>query len=516
MTAIEVPRQSGPLAALSQARAYLAEATSLADVVTIRDQAESIRAYLQVQRDSLAMQNEAAELKLRAERKAGELLAEMPKHEGGRGKTGDTMSQVYGIEKHQSSRWQRIASLPEPAFEEYIASRKGESELTTAGVLKLAKQFATTKGHDGAAPRPPVDNLEVVPEVFSKSKAAPAVWSALGDPEHYVEPFAGSMAVLLNRPSHQVNRPYHSETVNDIDGLLVNAWRAIQLHPHETADAASNPVAEADLHARHVALVRWREEHQLEHLMGDPRWCDPVMAGWWLWGQSSWIGGGWCSGRGPWIADETGRLVKQARGPQREPGVARQLPHLGNDGKGVNHANLREPGVDEGGGEWHPVTMPELLNWFGWLSARLRHVRILNGDWRRAVTSGASKTIPVRMGKGHAGIFLDPPYADTAGRSDDIYAVESLTVAHDVRAWCLDHGNDPDLRIVLAGFDGEHGTDLVDAGWTEVEWFAAGFLTGGMGNTGTTGHQQGRERLWLSPHCLRPEVDGQGTLWGAT
>jgi DNA adenine methylase len=154
------------------------------------------------------------------------------------------------------------------------------------------------------------------PYYGGKSKAAPTVWTALGDVDHYVEPFAGSMAVLLNRP-HQANRPYHSETVNDADGLLVNAWRSIQLHPDATADAASNPVTEADLHARHLALVRWREERQLEHLMGDPAWCDPVMGGWWIWGIACWIGSGWCAGTGPWTADETGRLFKQERNPDR-------------------------------------------------------------------------------------------------------------------------------------------------------------------------------------------------------
>jgi len=62
-----------------------------------------------------------------------------------------------------------------------------------------------------------------------------------------------------------------------------------------------------------------------------------------------------------------------------------------------------------------------------------------------------------------------------------------------------------DPVIVLAGFEGEHGTTLTDAGWGEVEWFEAGHLRGGMGNLGPDGHQQNRERLWLSSHCLRED-----------
>lgn len=355
-----------------------------------------------------------------------------------------------------------------------------------------------------------------------KSDAAPAVWEALGDVEHYVEPFAGSLAVLLRRP-HVCNRTYYSETVNDLDGLLVNAWRSIAYSPDAVAEAASWPVSEADLHARHLALLKWRSERSLELLMGDPHWHDPKMAGWWMWGQSCWIGSGWCGGKGAWVVGDDGRITKREKGeegvdrkrpqigdsgrgvnrPQtREEGVGRQIPHLSDNGKGVNHAGTREEGVAIEY-EYHPMTMPELRRWMQFLSARLRHVRILNGDWGRAVTNGASKPLSVRMGGGHAGIFLDPPYADTADREDGLYANDSLSVAHDVRQWCIENGEDPKLRIVLAGFDGEHN-ELETLGWRVVEWYKTGFLKGGMANiSGNT--QQRRERLWLSPHCLKKE-----------
>jgi hypothetical protein len=102
-------------------------------------------------------------------------------------------------------------------------------------------------------------------------------------------------------------------------------------------------------------------------------------------------------------------------------------------------------------------------------------------------------------------MFLDPPYADTAGRRSDIYTVDSESVAHAVREWALERGDDPQYRIVLAGFDGEH---QMPAGWRSTEWFRKGFLKGGMGNVGGgadgSASQQKRERLWLSPHCLQP------------
>ena len=395
-------------------------------------------------------------------------------------------------------------------------------------------------------------NKAPFPWFGGKSKAASLVWALLGDVDHYAEPFFGSGAVLLNRP-HPCNRPYHSETVNDLDGFLVNLWRSTQWQPEATARAASWPVTEADKTARQIALLRWRDAGGLERLAGDPTWCEPVMAGWWAWAVCVQIGA--FDGRGPWTADPvTGRIYKQPPGKSRLPGESRKLPRLSDDGVGVNHAGAREPGVNrdlvhlsgdgmgvnhagarepgvilaangalgeiteahgghalddiDWGQTFHDATMPELVRWFRYLSARLRHVRVLNGDWSRLVTGGALKTLSVRQKNGVAGVFLDPPYADTANRSKSLYAADSLTVAHDVREWCLANGDNPSYRIVLAGYDGEHGDVLERAGWTVHEWYKAGHLQGGYGNiavgNGTGDHQQKRERLWASPHCLVP------------
>jgi hypothetical protein len=365
------------------------------------------------------------------------------------------------------------------------------------------------------------------------------------------------MAVLLERP-HPCNRTYFSETVNDADGFVVNAWRAIQWHPEATAEYASWPVSEADKQARQIACLEWRDDIMLDRLAGDATFCDPLIAGWWLYGVCCQIGA--FSGDGPWTADPvTGRIVKMGRPgirrnrphltgdrgvnrPQlrepgvsrdlphlahngqrvnhagtREPGVDRDRPHLANDGQGVNHAGTREPGVDDDG-EFHPVTMPELVRWFRWLSARLRHVRIVNGDWTRVVTAGAAHTISVRQGHGPAGIFVDPPY-DSAERSSGLYSGgnDSGAVAADVRNWCIANGDNPRNRIVLAGYDTEH-SELEAHGWTVHEWFTASWLAGGMGNIGPDSHQQHRERLWASPHCLTPADDNpmqqQLDLWG--
>jgi len=129
-----------------------------------------------------------------------------------------------------------------------------------------------------------------------KHKCAAEVWAALGDVENYVEPFAGSLAVLLARPHEP-----RVETVNDLDRWIVNFWRALQHDPEQVAQYADNPVNEADLLARHIWLVNSGAE-RIARLEGDPDFYDAKVAGWWVWGICCWIGGGWCSSQGPWVS----------------------------------------------------------------------------------------------------------------------------------------------------------------------------------------------------------------------
>jgi hypothetical protein len=174
----------------------------------------------------------------------------------------------------------------------------------------------------------------------------------------------------------------------------------------------------------------------------------------------------------------------------------------------VNRPQLREEGVGDEP-EYHPMTTPELRRWMRFLSARLRHVRILNGDWTRACTSGALQSLPVRQG-GYCGVFLDPPYAGDV-RTADIYSHDDAEVASRVREWCIENGDNSRYRVVLAGFDTEH-VALESLGWRVIEWYREGFLKGGMSNiSGAT--QQKRERLWLSPHCLGVQPTAQISLF---
>lgn len=137
------------LVKFNQAYQALMIAKNIDEVKQIRDQAEALRLYLKQQGESLEMQNACAEIKLRAERRAGEILREMPKNEGGgngsnqyeKRATGNTMLPVadvtptlsdIGLTKMQSSRFQSIASIPELSFEQAIAETKNNCDELTS------------------------------------------------------------------------------------------------------------------------------------------------------------------------------------------------------------------------------------------------------------------------------------------------------------------------------------------------------------------------------------------------
>ena len=67
-----------------KARSAIAEAKSVDELKLIRDKAEAWRYAAKQAKESLIVQNDIAEIKIRAERRAGELLKEMPKAQGKR------------------------------------------------------------------------------------------------------------------------------------------------------------------------------------------------------------------------------------------------------------------------------------------------------------------------------------------------------------------------------------------------------------------------------------------------
>ena len=364
------------------------------------------------------------------------------------------------------------------------------------------------------------------PWMGGKSRAAAEVWRRFGDCPNYVEPFLGSAAVLLARPPFDGNR---IETVNDLDGHVANFWRALQADPDGVAAYADWPVFELDLHARGDWLYyRPSAREWVEQLRADPEFYDVKSAGWWVWFVSCWIGslpsipeerdGATVYGQGGG-ADGVYERVAQV-GDARQ-GVARQRPHLGDAGQGVarQRPHLGSGGQGNGvhgsvdrkrphlGGSFSPnngvalITTPgnrraHLTAYMRQLAARLERVRVCCGDWSRV--TGKSVT----WKHGVTGVFLDPPYSAEANRESNLYSTDSLTVAHDVRAWAIAEGDNPKMRIALCGYDGEGHEELEAHGWQPHYWKTGG----GYGNQGNGRGRTNKERevIWFSPHCLNP------------
>lgn len=62
-----------------------------------------------------------------------------------------------------------------------------------------------------------------------KTRLAARIATLLPRHDHYIEPFAGSLAVLLAK------KPSRMETVNDLDGLLMTFWQVLRDKPDELA-----------------------------------------------------------------------------------------------------------------------------------------------------------------------------------------------------------------------------------------------------------------------------------------
>jgi len=308
-----------------------------------------------------------------------------------------------------------------------------------------------------------------------KRRVADLVWDRLGPVDNYVEPFAGSLAVLLGRPDDGWQTG--AETVNDADCYLANFWRALAADPEAVARFADQPVNECDLVARHLWLVNTGRAC-IAQLEADPNFYNAQVAGWWVWGLNAWIGSGWCSGTGPHKLID-GEVID-----------TRQLPHLGDTGRGVNR-KLPHLGNRDQGGQLRPN--PDLQDYFLALSERLRRVRVCCGDWSRVITNGA-----LAFGD-TVGVFLDPPYSGDV-RAKDLYRVEGHDIAEAVRQWAIDNGGNKRLRIALCGYEAEHAGKM-PPGWT-VHAYRANRAYGSSNGKSDNSANRTQERIWFSPHCV--------------
>jgi len=383
-----------------------------------------------------------------------------------------------------------------------------------------------------------------MPYVGGKADIAAAIWARLGDCPNYVEPMCGSAAVLLGRPHDLKGK---TETINDVDSMIINMYRAITFDPDTVAEWCDFPVSEGDLTARHLHLKAARPE-LTSRIFADPFYFDPILAAFYLYGAASWIGDGWCVADGPWI-NVDGRLVDRRTVGREEDGVPRQMPHVAGGGdRAGSYTSMR--GIESVRRAAVPRKMPEigrspngqmrfnrkgvqayrhhdgvprkmpmvngarytstqgvqsyaeptaLAAYFARLADRLRRVRFLCGDWRRAVKDS------VTVNHGLTAVFLDPPYPQ-AEHDMGYHAEEAGDVWYQAAAWAVERGDDKRLRICIAGYYSEATDTLFPATWERLRWEARG----GYANQKADGRGRAnakREILWFSPGCIDAKTD---------
>ena len=142
---IELPTVQGdafPLALYDAMCRAIDVAHAVDEAKDIRDKALAFEVYAR-QAKNIDAERRAVDIRLRAERKAGSLLAESEKarppgsnqHQLRSSRPTDPPTlRDLGVSKQQSSDWQRLADIPKDEFEEALADRSRKP--TTAGLIR--------------------------------------------------------------------------------------------------------------------------------------------------------------------------------------------------------------------------------------------------------------------------------------------------------------------------------------------------------------------------------------------
>lgn len=131
-------------------RVAIREAHSVDEAKDIRDKAAALEAYAR-QAGDMSLERQVHEIRVRAERRAGELSAQLPKAQGHRsditspaqrGKS--EILEKAGISSQRASEWEKLAAIPEEEF---------EAELTNPVSMPTAANIVAA--HEARATPPP-------------------------------------------------------------------------------------------------------------------------------------------------------------------------------------------------------------------------------------------------------------------------------------------------------------------------------------------------------------------------
>jgi hypothetical protein len=168
------------LAAIDQIQRALSKATNVLEVKELRDRATGLATYYRLQKGCKDVERQAVVIRLRAERRLGELLKKSVRPGNFKLSRNTTNRLPDGITRDQSSQWQQLAVIPTRAFEDLLASR---GELSTRRAVQLAREHARRRYRAGG-PESGGNIITGDMAVLSKKLEANSVAAFVSDPPY--------------------------------------------------------------------------------------------------------------------------------------------------------------------------------------------------------------------------------------------------------------------------------------------------------------------------------------------
>ena len=332
------------------------------------------------------------------------------------------------------------------------------------------------------------------------------VWKKFGDPEIYVEPFCGSYAVGLFRPT-----PCAREILCDTDGFICNLFRAIRRDPDGVAYHADYPTIHQDLLARRYWLHRWGKVNR-QRVTEDINYFDIKAAGYWVWCVSQWIGmltdmldpkGGAPDDKETVLRDQIPNAIASpvgGRGVQRQKRFGQlrdQIPYTNSpSGRGTQRQRASFHNGSTGASAFPDGS--HLRSWFAAIAARLANAIVLNRSWESAVTD----TMLCRTKSSQnatVAVFLDPPYVvgddQKVAYSADGKIEDVNEVARQSYQWAVAHGDEYRIAYCSAADDFP-----LPEGWTVMDK--------SMGGVRKKYRARVRDQVMFSPACVKDDQIG--------
>jgi N6-adenosine-specific RNA methylase IME4 len=189
----------------------------------IRDMAVALQAYAK-QAKNTTLITQATEIRMRAERRAGELLRETEKNQGAvPGKTGRKGKPVLdgrpkladlGIDKTQSSRWQALATLDSDVFETKVESTAKRAYNNMTSRLIKAEKIKRAKERHAKI----IEHGCVVDDLYDLIKAGNRFGVIYADPPWPWDTWGGSPAGKIHSAP---DNHYNTQALDEIMRLPV-------------------------------------------------------------------------------------------------------------------------------------------------------------------------------------------------------------------------------------------------------------------------------------------------------